>query len=719
MVDLDRDGDLDMLVSNMNEPLGIYRNDIKVASNLLVQLKGTTSNRFGLDAKVTVGHGKVEWVRYLTSARGFMSADDPILHFGLGERSQVDYVIVDWPSGIRQRFEGIATNQLVVITEGTVGQIPAISTVANSPLFTKASANGLVIKHQERAHDDFQHQPLLPNKLSQLGPGIAWADVNGDGREDCFIGGASGSMSRLLLQTSTGQFQQKPSFLDSLNYEDMGAVFFDVDRDGDLDLYVASGGYEHQSNSPYLQDRLYLNDGKGNFETAPTDQIPDLRVPSSSVSAADFDRDGDLDVFVGTRFLAHQWPLAASSRILRNDNGMLVDVSNEIAKPLNDIGLVTGSVWSDVNQDGWIDLLVTLEWGPVKALENKKGVFVDATELAGLGNDSGWWNSIAGGDIDNDGDIDFVALNFGLNTKYHADNQHPVALYAGDFDKNGSLDLVETEYEGSICYPIRGRSCSAQAMPFLNEKFPTFHDFAMADVIQIYSNKSLETSSKFVADELRSVLLINDGNGKFKVQPLPRWVQISPGFGTVLQDFNADGNLDLCIAQNFMQPQPETGQMDGGLGVLLLGDGNGQFKYLTSEESGICVSGQGMALTVCDWNEDAAPDLLMSVNDDESQAWTNQSSTTSTRRRFTLTLKADAGNQLAIGSRVTVTRKNDRQTHEITAGSGYLSQSTTEIFLVSDATNPITSLKVNWPDGSEQVVPLPKTPSRRLVVNKK
>ena len=339
--------------------------------------------------------------------------------------------------------------------------------------------------------------------------------------------------------------------------------------------------------------------------------------------------------------------------------------------------------------------------------------------MAGLGNDSGWWNSIAGGDIDNDGDIDFVALNFGLNTKYHADKQHPVALYAGDFDKNGSLDLVETEYEGSICYPIRGRSCSAQAMPFLNEKFPTFHDFAMADVIQIYSNKSLETSSKFVADELRSVLLINDGNGKFKIQPLPRWVQISPGFGTVLQDFNADGNLDLCIAQNFMQPQPETGQMDGGLGVLLLGDGNGQFKYLTSEESGICVSGQGMALTVCDWNEDAAPDLLMSVNDDESQAWTNQSSTTSTRRRFTLTLKADAGNQLAIGSRVTVTRKNDRQTHEITAGSGYLSQSTTEIFLVSDATNPITSLKVNWPDGSEQVVPLPKTPSRRLVVNKK
>ncbi|MCP4778626.1 MAG: VCBS repeat-containing protein, partial [Planctomycetaceae bacterium] len=305
-----------------------------------------------------------------------------------------------------------------------------------------------------------------------------------------------------------------------------------------------------------LRDRLYLNDGNGHFSRSPAEQIPDLRFPSSSVSAADFDRDGDLDLFVGTRFRAHQWPLAASSRILRNDNGTLVDASSEIAKPLRDIGLVTSSIWSDIDEDGWTDLLVTLEWGPVKVLKNQKGIFVDATEASGLANESGWWNSITGGDLDNDGDIDFVAMNFGLNTKYHGSKQHPAALYAGDFDNNGSLDLVEAEYEGDICYPLRGRSCSAQAMPFLKEKFPTFHEFASADVIQIYSHNSLDTSSKFVANELRSVLLMNAGNGKFEVRPLPRLVQISPGFGTVLQDFNADGNLDLCIAQNFMQPQP-------------------------------------------------------------------------------------------------------------------------------------------------------------------
>jgi hypothetical protein len=424
------------------------------------------------------------------------------------------------------------------------------------------------------------------------------------------------------------------------------------------------------------------------------------------VSAADFDRDGDLDLFVGTRFKAHQWPLAASSRLLRNDNGTLVDASSELAKPLDEIGLVTSSIWSDVDQDGWIDLLLTLEWGPVKVLKNEMGVLVDATAESRIADKFGWWNSIAGGDIDNDGDVDFVALNFGLNTKYHADKEHPVALYAGDFDKNGSLDLVEAEYEGDVCYPIRGRSCSSQAMPFLKDKFPTFHEFALADVIQVYSASSLDASSKFSANELQSVVLINDGSGSFDVKPLPRWVQVSPGFGAVLQDFNADGNLDVCIAQNFMQPQPETGQMDGGLGILLLGDGSGQFRRLTPKDSGISVPGQGMALTVTDWNDDAAPDLLMSVNDEVSRAWINQALTSPNTQRFRLQLQADAGNQSAVGSRVTVFRKDGQQVHEITAGSGYLSQSTTQLFLVNDLNNPITSVRVNWPDGTESNYPL-------------
>ena len=718
LVDMDRDGDLDLLVSNMNEPIGIYRNDIVAGNNLIVKLKGTKSNRFGLDAKVTVAIGDLTLVRYLTSSRGFMSADDPVLHFGLGNQSKLDYIIVDWPSGIRQKFEGIEANQLVTITEGAEGQVQPTTPPTIRPLFSELKESGLSVNHIERAYDDFQHQPLLPNKLSQLGPCIAWGDVDGDGREDCFLGGALGSRSRLLLQTRNGQFLAATDFPESRNYEDMGAIFLDVDKDDDLDLYVASGGYEHEPTSQYLQDRLYLNDGKGGFQPAATDQISDLRVPSSSVSAADFDRDGDLDLFVGTRFQSRQWPLAASSRLLRNDSGHLVDVSKQVAQPLQDIGLATGSVWSDIDHDGWIDLLVTLEWGPVKILKNKQGVLIDATEDSGLANHLGWWNSITGGDIDNDGDIDFVAMNYGLNTKYHGDKQHPVVLFASDFDQNGSLDLVEAEYEGDVFYPVRGRSCSSQAMPFLKEKFPTYHEFALADVIKIYSNDSLNESLKFTANELQSVLLVNDGTGRFNVQPLPRWVQISPGFGTVLQDFNGDGNLDLCIAQNFMQPQPETGQMDGGLGLVLLGDGKGAFQSLSPEQSGISVPGQGMALTVSDLNNDASPDLLMTVNDGESQAWINQSTLKPNFQRFILQVQAGPGNPQAIGSRITVVRKQGPQSYEIAAGSGYLSQSTAQLFLVNDPFNPITSVNVNWPDGTIEEYPWPKVPTTRWLVKK-
>ena len=717
LVDLDRDGDLDLLVSNMNEPLGIYRNEITSGNNLLIQLKGTQSNRFGLDAKVTIRSGDLELVRYMTSSRGFMSADDPVLHFGLGDHTQVDDVVVDWPSGIRQRFENIPANQMLVITEGTEGQVPPPKPYTTIPVFGDGASSGLMVKHSELEYDDFQHQPLLPNKLSQLGPGVAWGDLNGDGLEDCFLGNAIGGLSRVYLQTAAGQFRESQSLSDSFSFEDMGAVFFDVDQDGDLDLYVASGGYERESGSPYLKDRLYLNDGNGQLELAPEGQIPELAVPSSSVSAADFDRDGDLDLFVGTRFRAHQWPLAASSRLLRNDAGKLVDVSQDVAGPLKEIGLATGSSWSDIDQDGWIDLLVALEWGPVKVLKNEQGNFKDITETVGLSEVKGWWNSISGGDIDNDGDIDFVAMNFGLNSKYHGDKEHPVVLFASDFDGSGTLDLVEAEYEGDVCYPIRGRSCSSNAMPFLREKFPTYHEFALADVGQIYSDDSLDESTKFSANELQSVMLINDGEGHFEVRPLPRCVQISPGFGTALQDFNGDGNLDLCIAQNFMQPQPETGQLDGGLSLLLLGDGRGGFRPLLPKQSGISVPGQGMALTVSDINGDAAPDLLMSVNDGESRVWFNQSSETD-KPRWVLSLKAGSGNQQAIGSRLTVIRNSGRQVHEITAGSGYLSQSSPQIFLVNDPADPITQLEVQWADGTNQNFPFDPPSSQPWVLEK-
>ena len=704
VVDLDRDGDLDILVNNMNEPLGVFRNDLNHNhNNLLVQLKGQINNRFGLNAKITLVLGDQRLTRFMTSARGFMSADEPTVHFGLGTNESVDQLTIDWPNGYRQSFNNIQANQLVTITEGTSGETKPIDIPAVKPLLTETIETGLQHRHRELPYDDFRNQPLLPNKLSQLGPGVAWGDVNNDGLDDCFVGGAASSVAALFIQTSPGKFQPSQRFLKDRSFEDMGAVFFDLDGDDDQDLYIGSGGYERPANDQFLADRMYLNDGTGKFTLAPSGTIPEYLASGSCVTAADFDRDGDLDLFVGTRLQPHQWPLPASSYLLENRDGKLVDASQDVAKCLTNIGLVTGSVWSDVDQDGWIDLLVSLEWGPIKLLKNVDGVLQDNTEMAGLSSQTGWWNSINSGDIDQDGDIDFVAMNFGLNTKYHADEQHPIVLYAGDFDGNGTMDLVESEYEGDTCYPIRGRSCSSAAMPFLQEKFPSFHQFALAELSQIYSPESLQQSTKYTANQLRSMVLLNDGTGKFTFQALPELAQIAPGFGTILEDINGDGDLDLVIAQNFLHPQPETGQMDGGMGLLLAGDGAGNFRSVAPNVSGISVAGQGMALTVADLNQDAAPDLLMSINDQNTITWLNQP--TPANDRLAIRLRAEKGNRNGIGSRVKlITAAGKTRSFEVTAGGGYLSQSSPQIFATADAQDPITTIEVTWPDGSSQSV---------------
>ena len=706
VVDIDRDGDLDLLVNNMNEPLGIYRNDIANSNNLLVQLRGSSSNHFGLNARITIAltDGK-RLTRFINSARGFMSADEPVAHFGLGTATKVDKLTVEWPGGWTQEFTDIEANQIVTVSQGTTGQVQTTSTkdksTTASPLMKDTAASGLVFKHRESPYDDFQQQPLLPNKLSQLGPGIAWGDVNNDGLADCYMGNGGGFVPALFIQNEDQTFSIGKKFSESRPNEDMGALFFDIDADDDLDLYVASGGYEREIDSEYLRDRLYLNDGQGNFELAPSDLLPDSLQSSSSVSAVDFDRDGDLDLFVGTRLTPRQWPMPATSRLLENRDGKLVDATATIAPQLENVGLVTGSIWSDVDQDGWTDLLLSVEWGPVKLFRNESGKLVDATESAGLSAQVGWWNSISGGDIDNDGDIDFVAMNFGLNTKYHGDDKHPVVLFANDFDENGTLDLVEAEYENDVCYPVRGRSCSSHAMPFLKEKFPTYHEFALADINDIYSDESLEKSTRFSANQLQSMVMINDGKGNFTHTALPRIAQVAPGFGTVLQDMNGDGNIDLCIAQNFLQPQPETGQMDGGMGMVLSGNGDGTFRLMPPNKSGIAVEGQGMALGVVDLNNDAKPDLVMTLNDTESKVWTNQLG--SDRQFWKLDLQYVAGNRSAVGSRVVARYASGKtRTHQVVAGSGYLSQSTTSIFLSNHINDPIEELEINWPDGTSQ-----------------
>ena len=451
------------------------------------------------------------------------------------------------------------------------------------PMFESAASFPRIV-HGDDQFDDFAQQPLLPFKLSQFGPGMAWGDVDADGDDDLFVGGGSGHAGSLWINQGEGNFRplENPYLTAHAGYEDLGCLFFDADGDADLDLYVVSGG----PNIRPHPDRLYVNQGQG--ELVYDDQaLPSQGFSGSVVAASDFDRDGDLDLFVGSRMVPGEYPLAPRSQLLRNDDGEFMDVTTARAPQLASAGMVTGAVWSDANGDGWDDLLVTYDWGPIRLFVNQQGRLADGTADAGLATHTGWWNGIASGDLDNDGDIDYVATNLGLNTKYHASPEKPAVLYYGDFDHTGRMQLIEAEFEDQRLFPVRGKSCSTRAMPFLGDKFTSYKDFALADLSQIYTDERLADAHKFSATTLESCVLVNEG-GQFKVLPLPRLAQNSPAFGAAMLDADADGRLDVYIVQNFYGPQPETGHMDGGLSLLMLGRGDGQFSSVwpTSQRFG-------------------------------------------------------------------------------------------------------------------------------------
>ncbi|MGI9243316.1 MAG: CRTAC1 family protein, partial [Verrucomicrobiales bacterium] len=409
----------------------------------------------------------------------------------------------------------------------------------------------------------------------------------------------------------------------------------------------------------------------------------------------DFDSDGDLDLFVGGRVVPGSYPLAAESRLLRNSGGDFEDVTDQLAPGLRDAGMVTGALWSDADGDGLCDLLVTYEWGPVRLFKNEAGQLSDQTEAAGLVERSGWWNGISGGDFDNDGDIDYVITNFGLNTKYKASPERPTFLYYGDFEGDGRMRLVEAEFENETLYPVRGRSCSSEAMPFLLDKFDSYKGFAIASVEEIYSPENLEASIRFEATELRSGILLNDGGGSFGFQPLPRIAQIAPGFGSSVCDFDGDGNLDLYIVQNFFHPQAETGRMAGGVSQLLRGLGDGRFSPVGPAESGLVVPGDAKSLAQVDLDSDGRPDFLVGINASAPELFLNRTG----GERLTVKLIGDAGNPSGIGARVEIQAESGAsRSAEVYAGSGYLSQSSAPLQF-GGISGPYM-LKVRWGDGT-------------------
>jgi hypothetical protein len=701
--DLDRDGDLDLVVVNLEEPVFIYRNQSQDGARVLVQLQGGKAAPQGVGATITVEAGGLKQTRQLTLMRGYLASHEPVAHFALGKAQRIERMEILWPNGKPQEFKDLAAGQFYTVKEPEASTFtPEVK--APAPLLVPV-AEGLPLTHRETPFDDFIREPLLPNKLSQLGPGLAVADVDGDGDDDVFQTGAAGQAGQLLLNDGSGKFSPAPgntAFPDDLKAEDLGALFFDADGDGDVDLLVAAGGVEVEAGAAALQDRLYLNDGKGQFTSAPEKSLPAETDSGSVLAAADFDRDGDLDVFAGGRVVSGAYPATPRSHFYLNDGkGRFTDAgeTHGIAAP----GLVTGALWSDADGDGWLDLFITCEWGPVKFYRNDKGKLNDATAAAGLAALTGWWNGIAGRDLDGDGDMDYCVTNFGLNTKYHASPGHPTLLYYGDFDGSGKKQLVEAEYEDKTVFPVRGRSCSSQAMPFIRDKFSSYKSFAVASLSDIYTDGKLKQSDRFAAEELRSGILRNDGKGRFTFAPLPRLAQFAPGFGVVLTDLNEDGHPDIFMAQNFWSPQPETGRMDGGLSLVLLGSKDGEFRELWPAESGVVIPRDAKSLVEGEFFGPGKRGWLVGINDSSAALYRLR-----TAESNTLTVRG-----LTPGTRVTAEYTGGaRQSAESASGSGYLSQSAASLSFGNESA--IQQVIVQWPDGSRETRTRGQWQERRL-----
>jgi hypothetical protein len=572
--DLDGDGDLDIVVNNVEDPAFIYQNnqDTKAPNNYLrIALKGPPENPFALGAKVKVYTSGLIQMQQHYLARGFRSSSDPVLVFGLGRYQSADSVEVTWYDGRITRLDSVWAHRDLRIAYGDNTTLPDAGNGDIAPLFTQiAVPMQPSYTHQENPFNDFMRQPLLPYRYSQLGPRVAVGDVNGDKLDDFYIGGALRKPGSLYVQDQNGGFVLRNAGLwfEERGYEDMGACFFDADQDGDLDLYVVSGGSELDSANALLQDRLYINDGAG-FYTRSATALPERTTSGSVVLPADVDGDGDPDLFVGGRQVPALYPLPADSYLMINEGGVFVDETRERAPDLFDLGLVTDALWMDYDQDGDPDLFVAGEWMPVTIFINDGGVLVRDTTYNGLQGTAGWWYTLAGGDLDGDGDQDLVAGNLGHNTKYTASADLPFELYADDFDLNGTLDpvLVYSTPEGR--FPVEGRNKLFSQLPFLNRLFPTYNSYAEARVDDLFSQDALQRALHLQASMFETVWFENMHDGTFKTHVLPKRAQISPVRTIMINDFNGDTRSDILLVGNNYGMEVESVRMDAGRGLLL------------------------------------------------------------------------------------------------------------------------------------------------------
>lgn len=583
--DLDNDGDLDLVVNNMESVVSLYENSASQNGNDYVQvkLKGPSANPSGIGARVKVKSGVSEQMIDVAHTRGYQSSVSPEVHFGLGSQANVDISVI-WPDGKESK---------VTATSGIV-EIDYNSATAASPdpktyhlSFQDISQNfPFTYMHQENKFNDFEKEILLPHMQSRNGPFFTIGDVNGDGFDDMHISGAKGISGSILLQSADGNFGPAPSaaFEVDKGSEDQGSHFFDADGDGDLDLYVVSGGNDFATDDPLLQDRLYLNNGQGEFSKA-EGALPAMISSGMTVISNDIDGDGDLDLFVGGRLVPGHYPQSPESYLLINNGGKFENQTAALAPDLQRCGMVNRAVFGDFNGDGKTDLAFAGEWNAVRLFIQEGGKLVDHTNQWGLSDTKGLWFALKAVDVDSDGDLDLVAGNLGKNNKFKASKEKPFNIYAKDFDDNGTWDVVLSKYQGDINYPVRGRECTSEQMPFIAEKFPSYQAFAEADMSTLYTDEKLTDALHLEVYTFKSKVFINNGNG-FRAMPLPNEAQVSVLMDFVVTDINADGHPDLVAAGNMFDAEVETVRYDAGCGVVLIGDGKGNFEAVPSNESG-------------------------------------------------------------------------------------------------------------------------------------
>jgi hypothetical protein len=607
--DFDRDGDMDVVINNTNMEATLMENRLQENNYLRFRLQGTTANRSGLGASVHIYYNGEKQVYENTPYRGYMSSIEPMVHFGTGRVTVIDSAVIHWAEGKKQVITKLQANQEIQVN---ISNASSVLNSSSTPVAVNSWFSDITqttgIRHLASEVDfiDFNIQRMIPHKLTQYGPALAVGDVNGDTLDDLIIGGGSPEYASLYLQQPGGGFSKK-IFLDTLELkyqDDAGILLFDADNDNDNDIYIASGGAENQPGHKAYKDHLYINDGKGNF-TENEEAIKPVYTPKSCIKAADYDNDGDMDLFIGGRVFPGSYPQAVSSFILRNDTRndkiKFTNVTNETAPGLINIGLVSDAVWSDADNDGDPDLLIAGEWMPVTIFRNDNGQFT-ITET-NLSPQKGWWNSITPADIDNDGDMDYIAGNSGVNGYLKPTAQYPVNAYGKDFDNNGSFDAVistwlpaTTSFTELKEFPVAGRDEFIREMSGMKARFPNYTSYAKAEMSAAFSPAELQDAVKVSATGFQTGWIENSGKFRFVFHPLPAMAQLAPVYGIAVNDFNADGNIDIALNGNEFSMSPPLGRYDALNGLVLQGDGKGNFTPLTILQSGLYIPGNGKAL---------------------------------------------------------------------------------------------------------------------------